>query len=236
MNGISLAIHIRVLALTLGLVLSTIMWTRDVALSPLLFLVFSGLMLWTGYGWLMETMRQMTRVKRHGLILGAFGLGMFVFSYAMVPLYHILCHGSASINEGSGEVLNVNLFTERYRGLPIGVSLSKKQMALSSKGHDIVYVTLENQSMKSLGVHMKIASQPKTVQPYFGLVTPSNIELAPGQRTTFPVEVKFLADIPDDLSETAILFLFQDQNGVGQFGKGDAWEKMHLKDNYNGVR
>ncbi len=83
---------------------------------------------------------------------------------------------------------------------------------------------------------MKIASQPRTIQPYFGLVTPTNIELSPGQRTSFPVEVKFLADIPDDLSETAILFLFQDQNGVGQFGKGDAWEKMHLKDNYNGVR
>lgn len=231
-----MVIHLRVLAATLGTVLAMLLWTREVLGSGLLFVGFSCWLIYLGVVWTLDVAKTMNQVKKHGFMLGAFGIAMFLFSYAMVPLYHILCHGTSALPAGQGDQLGVDLFVERYRSLPIGVSLSKKHLALEPNGHDIVYVTLENQSMDNLDIKLSIASQPRTVQPYFGLVTPSVISLSPWQRTQFPVEVRFTSSIPDDLHETSLLFLFQNVDGVGQLGKQSSWEKMHSRDNYNGVR
>lgn len=232
-----LHIHIQAMIATLGMLVTTLLWVKGVYGAPWLFMMASSGTVYVAYRWVKDFTATMDKTKRQGLMLGAFGIGMFLFSYAMVPLYHILCHGAATIEaEVTHHPLEVDIMYERYRSIPVAVSLSKKRLSLTSKSSELVYVTLENQSVKPIQLKLSIASQPRTLKPYFGLVTPELIELGPRQKTQFPVEVKFLSEVPDDLWQTALLFLFQDVQGVGELGKANSWEKMNGKYGQDGVR
>jgi len=231
-----MVLHIQALITTLAMITSVLMWVKGVFGASAIFTLSIIAVCYVTYGWLQETLRQVNTTKRHGLYLGAFGIGMFLFSYAMVPLYHILCHGSASLSDAaSNHNVSIDVMVESYRSLPLVVHTSKKRVKLSSHGHEVVYFDLENRSGHALDIKLVIASNPRTMKPYFGLVTPDEIHLSPWQKTSFPVEIKFDGNIPEDLWDSALLFLFQDVNGVGELGKSNAWEKMHGKGYKDGV-
>lgn len=233
-----MVLHLKALVVTLGVMISVLLWVKGVYGAPFIFAIAILATAHVAYIWFKETVTDINKTKKQGLMLGAFGIGMFLFSYAMVPLYHILCHGGGAISV-SGETshpVEVNLMYERYRSAPITVALSKNKMSLVPQKSEIVYVTLENQSTQPIELKMTIASQPRTLKPIFGLVTPDIITLGPRQKTQFPVEIKFLSEVPDDLWQTALLFLFQDIQGVGELGKAKSWEKMNGKFGQAGVR
>ncbi len=232
-----MVLHLTALAVTVGLVLSVLLWVKGVYGASVLFSVALVVAIFVGSKWLQETIRHIDKTKRLGLKLAAFGVSMFIFSYAMVPLYHIICHGSTVIEAGvSNHPIEVDVIYERYRSIPVSVAISKSHLSLTSGSSELVYVTLENQSLKPINLKMTVASQPRTLKPYFGLVTPDKIELGPWQKTVFPVEVKFSADVPDNLWQAALLFLFQDLEGVGELGKTNAWKKMHGMHGHDGVK
>lgn len=231
-----MVLHLQALAATLAMIFSLILWIQGLFGAKAVFILSCLWVSYIAYSWLSDTLMQLDRTKRQGLLLGAFGIVMFILSYAMVPLYHILCHGSASLSgEGGVHHVAVNIMTAGYRSLPVKIKSSKKTLSLPSFGHEIVYFDIENQSGNDLDLKLVVASNPRTLKPYFGLVTPDTIHLSPWQKTKFPVEIKFEANIPDDLWNSALLFLFQDINGIGELGKGNAWEKMHGKGYKDGV-
>lgn len=223
-----MVLHLQALAATIGLVLSMLLWVRGANPAIYAFIACGVFLAYVTYGWIKDTIKVLDRTRRHGLILGFFGVAMFAFSYAMVPLYHILCHGNVALPESaSSHPVDIDIMFEKYRGLPIAITVSESQLELGSGESRLVYVTLENHANKALDIKLSISTNPRTIKPYFGLVTPDVIHLPAWERTQFPIEVKFNADVPDDLWQTAILLLFQDINGVGELGKTDAWEKMH---------
>ena len=223
-----MVLHLKALIATLGVLFTTLLWVKGVYGASVLFYISMAGVGYVTFTWLRDFTTEMNQMKKQGLMLGAFGVAMFLFSYAMVPLYHIICHGSSSIEASvTNHPLEVDIMYEQYRAIPVAVSISKKRLSLTSKKSEVIYVTLENQSVNPIELKMTIASQPRTLKPYFGLVTPEVIALGPRQRTQFPVEVKFLSEVPDDLWQTALLFLFQDINAVGELGKTSSWKKMH---------
>ena len=230
-----MVLHLKALIATLGVLFTTLMWVKGIYGAPVLFYISMAGVGYVTFVWLRDFTAEMNKTKKQGLMLGAFGIFMFLFSYAMVPLYHIICHGSATIEASvTNHPLEVDIMYEQYRSIPVSVSLSKKHLSLTSKKSEVIYVTLENQSVNPIQLKMTIASQPRTLKSYFGLVTPDVIELGPRQRTRFPVEVKFLSEVPDDLWQSALLFLFQDIHSVGELGKTNSWKKMHGKHGKHG--
>ena len=229
-------IHLQALAATVFVMMTVLMHIKGVWLSLIWLTCASIYLMVTMVVWIKQSASEMSVISRQGLVWGLFGAGMFVFSYLMVPLYHILCHGGQMATGSGGHVLEVNLMAAEYRSVPVDLKLSKKQMTLGSDDEQIVYVTLHNKAAKPMNLHLSIASQPRTLKSSFGLVVPDQIELLPWQKTTFPVAVKFLGHIPDDLWQSALLFLLQDTNGVGQLGQTTSWKKMHGGTYKDGVR
>lgn len=229
-------IHIQALAATVFVMVTMLMHIKGVWLSFVWLICASSYLFLVMGQWIRQSIGEMSVVSQQGIIWGFFGVGMFLFSYLMVPLYHILCHGGQMVMGSGGHTLAVNLMAAEYRSVPVDMSLSQKQLTLGSDDEQIVYVTLNNRAAKAINLHLSIASQPRTLKPSFGLVVPDQIELLPWQQTTFPVAVKFKGHIPDDLWESALLFLLQDTEGVGQLGQTTSWKKMHGGSYKDGVR
>ena len=204
------------------------MWSSALWMTVATF--FLGLTLMV---WLYEAVQgSNTRMNRHGLILGGFGLSMFAFSYAMVPLYHLLCHGSVKLSQQStvlSHPVEIDVMSELYRSIPLGIQLSESHVSLHPGDQQLVYVDLENESNQPLDIHLTISTNPRTFKSNFGLVYPDKIYLEGGQRTRFPVELTLDPSAPESIYQTAILFLFQDTEGIGKLGRSQAWKKMQIK-------
>lgn len=231
-----MVLHIQALLSTVSMLLTMLLWINGVSFSGLMVAVSALVLSVVLIRWASEGFKSATPVSRQGIFWGAFGIGMFVFSYAMVPLYHILCHGSGSIVGGSNpNTLEVNILPMSYRALPVNIKLSKTNISLVANDEKLIYVTLENKAAKSIDAHLTLASQPRTLKPSFGLVVPDEIHLDAWQRTTFPIAIKFKGNIPDDLFQSSLLIFIQDKSDVGQLGKSSAWQKMHGKRYKDGV-
>ena len=226
----SYKIHQLALIFTLIVLASLLSWIRGWLVSDLWVMLASLVLVGVLGIWCLNTVYDFkSQVNRHGLILGCFGVAMFAFSYAMVPLYHIVCHAGGkreAVESSTYHPLELDIFVQAYRSLPVKVKASVRHLQLNTHNSEVVMIDLKNESNKSLDIRLTTTSQPRTLKPAFGLVYPTDIHLEPKRHIRFPVEIKMNEAISDDLWQSALLFLFQDVNGVGQLGQGDSWKKM----------
>ena len=146
-----MVMHVQALFATLGMLLAMLLWIKGVILSGLLASIAAIVLSYVLMKWVHECWQIASPVSRQGILWGAFGIGMFLFSYAMVPLYHLVCHGSGTLPSSRGShALDVDVIIQNYRSLPINITVSDSKLSLQAHDEKLVYLRLENKSSKAI--------------------------------------------------------------------------------------
>ncbi|UTC24732.1 hypothetical protein MMH89_00970 [Candidatus Comchoanobacter bicostacola] len=230
MNGIRAPLNLHVYALfwTVSALCSVVLLIKQVIFAQVLFYF---LLIVGGGGlayWFYDLQAHAdNRLLRSALCLGAFGLSMLVFSYVMVPLYHILCHGVSASNVMAGQsaVATVDVLARSYRNLPVRVFVDKDQISLAKGGAEQFWVTLKNDSTSSQNLKLLVVTQPREWRSSIHLVMPDYIKLEPNQLMKFPLEVVTKSPVSSD-RQVSMMLLLQDTKDTGLLGKTDSWRKM----------
>tara|TARA_A100001015_G_scaffold270590_1_gene323290 strand:+ start:871 stop:1575 length:705 start_codon:yes stop_codon:yes gene_type:complete len=226
MNGINIQfIHVYVTAWIICMLLAAVLLINEVFLSQYLF-ILGGCAGFYMIGFWSYSFLQTKMLRKSAVILGAFGVGMFVFSYAMVPMYHLVCHATASvIEERLDEGVILNMVARSYRQLPLTVVLSNNQMSLRPDVAQKIYVDIYNTGNQQYEVKANLVVQPRSLSDRFNVLMPTDITVEPNQHMRFPIEMTYLG-LDESLPQASMMLLLQDKEDEGELGKTGAWQKM----------
>ncbi len=226
MSGNNKSVHVYTTIWIVGSMLSVVLLVNQTRFSTPIFIIVSiigvGLIAQWGYSFYLRN----TGLNKSALVLGSFGIGMFLFSYAMVPMYHLVCHAAASVTSHvMPQSVELDMIARSYRQLPILVKLDQMRLNLSPNSVETIYAELYNDSDDELNVRLNLVTQPRALANQFEVILPKVIQIEPRQYMRLPVRVKFLG-FTEPLSQASIMLLLQGQQDEGELGKTDAWKKM----------
>jgi hypothetical protein len=226
MNGNIKSVHVYTTTWIVGAMLSLILLVNQARFSVPIFVLVSIIGVGLIIDWVYSFYQKNTGLNKSALILGSFGVGMFLFSYAMVPMYHLVCHAAASVtSQVIPQSVELDMIARPYRQLPVLVKLDQMRLDLLPEAVETVYADLYNDSDDELSIRLNLVTQPRALANQFEVVLPKVIQMEPHQYIRLPVQVKFLG-FTESLSQASIMLLLQDQQDEGELGKTDAWKKM----------
>lgn len=228
MNGIKLEnIHLYATAWIMYMLLAMVLMIQQLVVAKGVFYIGWLLGSALAFVWIKDVYSNATSpIQRSSCILGAFGVGMFLFTYAMVPMYHLVCHATGHGGAAGGGGVELNLLARAYKDIPLGVSVSQKQVNLAVGDEAMFYVDVVNLSDHEVDAKMSLVMQPRSWQPYFNIVMPEDLVLEPKQHMRFPLAVQYTGAGSDMLAQASMMLLLQDTKSTGSLGKTNDWRKM----------
>ncbi|MDC3181239.1 hypothetical protein OAT84_03800 [Gammaproteobacteria bacterium] len=229
MNGNVENIHVYVVGWVILALVAVLSMVKQLFFSTFLFYMVSGFGLYLFWLWGIGVYHTRSHLNKSAFYLGVFGIGMFLFSYAMVPMYHLVCHAASAVTqEVLPQQVELDLITRSYRQLPVVAKLDTMRMLLSPQGSQIAYIEMYNSSDKALDVNLNLVTQPRALANQFEVVLPKSIQMEAHQRMRLPIQIKFLG-FTEPLTQASIMLLLQDKQDEGALGKTEAWQKMTMK-------
>lgn len=162
-------------------------------------------------------------------------IGLFGFSYLLVPMYHWMCHGmgmhgqsmSSVPSKGSkNRMLTVHLLHDRYRQVPVKLTFSHQNLILKQNEAKQIVMMLVNESSQPQNLTFK-PSATEGLTSCFHVALPFKTKhLMPNEKFSAIVHVNRDKHCPTLAQAAWGLYVF-DSKETGQQGKFDNWLKMH---------
>lgn len=157
--------------------------------------------------WGMALLRQKNKNKRNaigGVSLALLGIGMFLFSYIMVPLFHLICHRfgmhghlmSISAPPVNTEVVSqetppLHLMVQAARYLPLQLTASHEAMHLPAGQVVTLPVDIHNPTQRAYSIRWTSSVVPNAAAHYLHPLesTPTELMVLPGQVVHYTIEL-----------------------------------------------
>ena len=162
-------------------------------------------------------------------------VGLFGFSYALVPMYHLMCHGMGmhgqSMTSGTqtnmkNRMLTLHLLHDQYRQVPVKLSFSHHNLILKQGEAKQVVMMLVNESEKAQNLSFK-ASMTEGLAACLKAELPfKEKKMAPHESYSAVVHVSRDHHCASLAQGAWGVYVF-DSNEIGQQGKHPNWLKMH---------
>ena len=233
--------QIRHVALTLILFWgsATFLMFLQPALSTLvvwcLITVISGVVLYSSMQ-RTEVPRRRSRAIRLSCVKWSLvAVGLFGFSYSLVPMYHLMCHGmgmhgssmaSAVDPNAKPRMLSVHLLHDHYRGVPVQLSFGHSFVTLMQGQEKKSFVFLKNASDQVQSVRLK-TSMTEGLGSCLSMTLPFHeVSLQPHEVRSAELVMKRSMNCPTLAQGAWGVYVF-DTKEVGVQGQQDNWLKMH---------
>ncbi|MFM9268860.1 cytochrome c oxidase assembly protein [Halomonas elongata] len=163
--------------------------------------------------------------------------GMFVFAFALVPLYDVFCQvtglngktsnqAQALVHEDAdeGRVVTMQFITRGSPGLPWSLEAHTRQVRVHPGQSAEVEFTFEN-----MGDEVSVARAVPSVTPSqaslhlrkLACFCFQNQRLAPGERFEAPLVFQLTRDLPDDIQTVTLVYTLYRQDAASSPGSGD---------------
>jgi len=173
--------------------------------------------------------------RRTGLKLTAVALGMFVFGYALVPLYDVICdvtglNGKTVRAEAtvSGKVdqnrwVTVEFTGNTMSGLPWEFRSLQKSMRVHPGEVAVAYYEARNTAGETITGQAVPSVAPNKAATYFKKIECfcfSQQQLKAGERKNMPVQFVVSTDLPKEVSTVTLSYAFfnADQISAKKYG------------------
>lgn len=162
--------------------------------------------------------------------------GMFVFAFALVPLYDVFCQvtglngktsnqAQALVHEAADQdrVVTMQIITRGSSGLPWSLEAHTRQVRVHPGQSAEVDFTFEN-----LGDEVSVARAVPSVSPSeaslhlrkLACFCFQNQRLAPGERFEAPLVFQLTRDLPDDIKTVTLVYTLYRQDAGPSRGNG----------------
>lgn len=195
----------------------------------------TGFMLYSGLCYTEAVPKRDRQIRLSCVKWSLVALGLFGFSYLLVPMYHLMCHGMGmhgqSMSSGTSKVtknrmLTVHLLHDRYRQVPVKLTFSHHNLILKQDEAKQIVMMLVNESDSPQDLTFK-ASTTEGLSSCFQAELPFKTkQLMPREKLSAVVHVKRDKQCPTLAQAAWGVYVF-DTKETGKQGKFSNWMKMH---------
>jgi cytochrome c oxidase assembly protein subunit 11 len=175
-------------------------------------------------------------IRRTGLKLTAVALGMFVFGYALVPLYDVLCQATGLNGKTSGKaetMVNTKVDESRWvtveftgnsmSGLPWEFGPQQKTLRVHPGAVAVVYYEARNTAAETITGQAVPSISPGNAATHFKKIECfcfSQQKLNGGEKKQMPVRFVVDTDLPKEIDTVTLSYAFfnADQVSAKKYG------------------
>ncbi len=232
--------RLRHVLLTLFLLIGSVAFLYMLHPSPssaILLALVAILVAFLAYSGIQKTVKPQARSKkiRHSCIRWSLvAMGLFGFSYSLVPMYHLMCHGMGmhgqSMASGASHslkprMLTVHFLNNQYGQSPVKIIFSDQLVILKQKERKKIVMMLINESDQQQDVAFKTSMTEGLSSCLIMNLPVKKLSLKPLEAWSALVDIERNDHCPSLAQGAWGVYVFDTKN-IGIEGKNNKWKKM----------